>query len=411
MSTRALRSGEKRALALLGLPTAALALAITTVTTYLPVVARSFLGSTTVIGLLIAIEGIMALWVPLVAGSWSDRLRTPIGGRLPFLVAATPVAAAALVVMGFADGAAMVAASAAIFFAAYFVAYEPYRALYPDLIDEEVAGRAQSTQAVWRGIGTGVALVGGGLLLSIGTPVPFVVAAVALVACLVAFVEVARRRGTSERAQGDRDERVTPRVLLELLRDNPGLREFLAANALWEASLGALKTFAFLFVTVGVGLSKPEAAGIIGAVALVVLAAAPLSGRLADRVGGTRVMAWTLPVYGLGLLVPAFTQSPAICVPLLVVAGFGGGMVMTLPYALLQPLMPEERHGALTGFYSVSRGIGTALGPLLAGAAIQVLASPFSSTQGYGAMWLVVGGTILASIWPLRALHRRCEGA
>ena len=104
---------------------------------------------------------------------------------------------------------------------------------------------------------------------------------------------------------------------------------------------------------------------------------------------------------------PAFTESIAILIPVMIVVGFGGGLVMTLPYALLQPLMPPGRHGALTtGFYSLSRGIGTALGPLLAGVAIKkVLADPFSSTEGYAAMWLVCGGTILLSVPPLLRLR------
>jgi len=46
---RGLRPEEKHTLALLGLPTAALALAITVVTTYLPVAARPHLGSATVL--------------------------------------------------------------------------------------------------------------------------------------------------------------------------------------------------------------------------------------------------------------------------------------------------------------------------------------------------------------------------
>jgi MFS family permease len=123
-----------------------------------------------------------------------------------------------------------------------------------------------------------------------------------------------------------------------------------------------------------------------------------LSGKLADRYGRLRAMAWVLPVYGFGQLVPAFTDSIAILVPIMLVVGFGGGLVMTLPYALLQPLMPHGRHGTLTGFYSLRRGIGTALGPLLAGIAIEVLDGPFGSTEGYAAMWLVCGGSILLSI-------------
>jgi MFS family permease len=93
-------------------------------------------------------------------------------------------------------------------------------------------------------------------------------------------------------------------------------------------------------------------------------------------------------------------------VPTMLVVGFSGGLVMTLPYAILQPLMPRGRHGVLTGFYSVSRGVGAALGPLFAGLAIQLLDGPFASTDGYAAMWLVCGATVLLSIPPTRALAR-----
>jgi MFS family permease len=410
MTTRELRPEEKRRLALLGLPTFGLALAITVVTSFLPVVAKSFLGSNAVIGVLIAIEGLMALWVPLLVGAWSDRLRTPIGGRLPFLLGATPIVLVGLVAMGFARSGWLVGVAVAIFFFAYFVAYEPYRALYPDLLDEEIAGRAQSTQAIWRGAGTGVALVGGGLLLALGTPLPFIVAALATAATIVVFVVKAHDRWGEER---DREpgEPTTPRELFELVREHGALRAYLLANALWEASLGALKTFVFLYIVVGVGLSKPEAAGIVGGVALIALAAAPVSGKVGDRIGRLRLMSAVLPFYGVGLLVPAFTHTPFVMVPLLVLVGFGGGLIMTLPYAVLQPLMPEEQHGALTGFYSLSRGIGTALGPLCAGVAIQLLASPFASTKGYAAMWLVCGAAILLSIWPTQLVRRRSDAA
>ncbi|HEX4806731.1 MAG TPA: MFS transporter [Conexibacter sp.] len=412
MSRRALRADEKRTLALLGLPTAALALAVTVVTTYLPVVARPYLGSATVVGVLIGLEGVMAMWVPLVVGAWSDSLRTPLGGRLPFLVAATPLVLAALVLLGVARASGVAALAAAVFFFAYFVAYEPYRALYPDLLDDDVAGRAQSSQAIFRGAGTGLALVGGGLLLSLGDAVPFLVAAVVTAVTMALYVVAARRRRRERVRRGEEQkpgERTSPRELVELLRGHPELRRYLAANALWEASLSALKTFVFLFIVAGVGLTKPEAAGIVGGVALVALAGAPLSGWLGDRIGRLRLTLLVLPVYGAGLLVPAFTHATVVMVPVMVVVGFAGGLVMTLPYAILQPLMPRGRHGALTGFYSLSRGVGAALGPLAAGVAIQLLGKRgglFGSTQGYAAMWLVCGGTVLLSLLPTRALRR-----
>ena len=64
---RQLRRGEWIELAILGVPTFAFALAITTVSTYLPVLASSFASSTTVIGALIG-------W----KGSWPSRCRSSL---------------------------------------------------------------------------------------------------------------------------------------------------------------------------------------------------------------------------------------------------------------------------------------------------------------------------------------------
>src|SRR5947209_16706665 len=143
----------------------------------------------------------MALWVPIISGTWSDRATTRLGGRLPFVIAGAIPAAVAMSLIGFLHSLGLVALVAAVFFAAYFVAYEPYRAMYPDLIDaESVGGRAQSTQALARGVGTCCALLGGGLLLSLRGPVPLVVAGAVLVAATIAFVLLTLRRVLGRRA-------------------------------------------------------------------------------------------------------------------------------------------------------------------------------------------------------------------
>ncbi len=409
---RDLSSGERRLLALLGLPTFGLALAITTVTTYLPVIAHQFLGSAVIIGLIVGIEGLMALWVPVVAGTWSDRLKTSWGARLPFLAAGAPVAAAALLLMGAARSVGLLALMAATFFLAYFVAYEPYRALYPDAIDDDIAGRAQSTQALFRGLGTGVALLGGGLLIGWAKPAPFIAAAVILLGAIATFVSVYARRGLTERKRrAPRSLAREARRLRDLLRDHPALRTFLVANGLWELSLGALKTFVFLYLTVGLGLKSTQAALAIGIAAVFVLAGAAGSGKFGDRYGRITVLKFVLPFYGIGLLIPFVFTTKLVLAAAIPLFALGGGAIMALPYALLTPLMPEGDHGALTGFYTFSRGIGTALGPLLAGLAITAGQSVFAASHGFQAIWGVCALAILASIPFLDRLRRQERGA
>ena len=80
----ALSGNERRLVALLGLPSAGLALCLTVLSTYLPVLARRFTSSTTVIGMLVGGEGLIAVLVPIWVGRLSDRTDTRLGPRLPF---------------------------------------------------------------------------------------------------------------------------------------------------------------------------------------------------------------------------------------------------------------------------------------------------------------------------------------
>jgi MFS family permease len=406
---RPLRGEEKARLGLLALPTFALALSITMVSTYLSTVTRRYTQQTAVIGIIIGGEGVMALWIPLISGAWSDTLRTRLGGRLPFVIAGVVPAAAALALIGFVHTLGLVALVAAVFFACYFIAYEPYRAMYPDLLDEEsVAGRAQSTQALARGLGTGFALLGGGLLLSIARPLPFALSALILLAAAGAFVLMILRRGLIESPnEGAEGPRQVARRLPGLLREHPALRAYFVANALWEMALAGLKAFVVLYLTIGLHYKLTTASLMIGAVALVILIGAGATGKAGDKWGRIRVVKLALWGYGLGFLVLIFTTSRPLLAAAMPFIAIGGGAVMTMAYAILMPLMPEDEHGALTGFYSLSRGVGITLGPILAGVLIAVTGSSvFKGTQGFQAMWIVCAGAALTSIVFLRKLQQ-----
>jgi MFS family permease len=254
-----------------------------------------------------------------------------------------------------------------------------------------------------------VALIGGGLLFSLSPKLPFLISAALAFAALLAF----SRRAIHSRAMSSQEEhetrtaRQTATRIVELLRRRPALRAFLVANALWELSLAALKTFIMLFLREGVRLSMTEAVGVVAIVVVLVLVAAPISGKLGDRFGKTRVVSLSIWPFGLGLLIPLFTQNPYVALPIVPLVAFGGGMILTLPYAILMPLMPDEEHGLITGFYSFSRGVGILLGPLLAGVAITALHSELSSTHGYAAMWLVCALSMLASGAFMRPIRSR----
>lgn len=389
-------------LSLLGLPALGLSLAITAVSVLVPLILRRYTTSSTLIGVVVAGEGVLALLVPVWIGGLSDRTRTAIGGRLPYVLAGAALCTPALFVLPFARSILGIGAVVFLFYLGYFVYYPAYRALFADLVPTRHFARSQGIEALFREIGLALALTLCPLLFTFWEPLPFFFSGAVLAALSLLYVERVRRRLPKREArpiQRDPDR-------FAILRQ-PGVRRVLIANALWEFAMAGLKSFVLLYVVVGTGRSPAVASTLMGIVALVAMIAAPIAGRLGDRFGVIRVMRVALVVYTVGLLLPCFTSSLAVLLPAMPLIGFGGAVAMTLPYALLSSYLPNRNHGLGAGLFEFSRGVGAILGPMVTGTAIDVLAPFFASTQGYAAMWLVQAIALFISLPLLPAAVQR----
>jgi MFS family permease len=380
-------------LGLLGVPALALAFAITTVSALVPLTLQRLAASPLLIGVVVAGEGLIALLLPLWIGPLSDRTRTALGGRLPYVILGTALCSPALVGLPFVASVPGIAALMLLFYIGYFVYYPAYRALYPDVVPRARFGRSQGVQTLLREIGLTLALTASPILFSVWAPLPFLACACAFVVLTTSFVVGVHRRANAMTAA-----RPSQRDAAARRWPSAAARRVLLANALWEFSLSSLKSFVVLFVVVGTGRSAASASGLMTIVALVAVVAAPVAGRLADRFGTVRVLRLALYVYAFGLLLPCFTSSLWVLVPAMPLVGFGGAVVMTLPYALLAESTAEESAGKSAGLYEFSRGLGTILGPIVTGAAIEALEPVFPSSHGYAAMWLVQAVALVLSL-------------
>jgi MFS family permease len=75
---------------------------------------------------------------------------------------------------------------------------------------------------------------------------------------------------------------------------------------------------------------------------------------------------------------------------------------MTLAWGLLFKLMPVEHRGAASGLATTTKGIGLIVGPVLAGAAIDL--------TSYRALWPMCGVLVVGAI-PIVARLARVETA
>lgn len=394
---------ERRLLAGLGLPSLGLALAVTTVSSLFPVLAQEHAGPA-LAGALLALEGVLALVLPSLVGAWSDGMSTRFGRRLPFVLVAGPIVALALVLLPAAGGIVPMAVVLVVFFVGYYAYFAPHFALYLDLVPDAMRGRSQGVQHSLRGLGLAAALVGGTAMLAVGRALPFIVAAVVLVACTLVLVLTVHHREEPDRSDSDAGtflERL--RSTRELLRGRPHLVRLLAANALWETALNALRAFVVLFLLVGLGRSPETASLVLASVAGAAIVAAPLGGWLADRVGELPLLRGAIAIYAPGALVPAFVHETWV-IAIVPVIACAAVIVMTLPFSMVMAYVPEAAHGGASGLFAMSRGLGLIAGPVAGGAAIALLEGPLAETQGYGAIFIVAAAAVAMSIPLLRRL-------
>lgn len=371
----------------------------------LPLLLSEHTSSTTLIGAVIAGEGVFAILVPYVVGRASDRLpegpTRRFGRRNFFLLLAAPVMAAALVAAPFLGSFWLMSGAAFLFFAALHAFLTPLRALVVDSVPEERRGRVQGVLGAFHAGGLGFGLVAGGLLFSAWRPLPFLVAAALVVATTFATYGATPRSSHEHDPQEERSEK----GFWKEMAARPRVRWFLAANALWSGAIDGIRPFIFLFATAVVGVSVSGASGLLAVLLVGVGLGSVLTGRLGDRYGKARVLLAGTLVTGAVMLGGLMVRDVLTAAVLLLPVGLAAAALISLPYPVYAELTEGQALGRATGVYNVSIGLARIAAPLMVGAAIEHARPLFPDHDGYPAMWGVAGLMALAAglaLWRTR---------
>jgi MFS family permease len=188
---------------------------------------------------------------------------------------------------------------------------------------------------------------------------------------------------------------------------NPALNRTVLAATLIAALTFAVMIGAFYiaeqYLQRVAGFSALGASGALVLVALLVGAAAPLAGKLADRHGETlpAVIGFVAAGIGLALLgIPGVTLDGAVTVLPLIPVGLGLGMLFVPTSRAALNASPLASHGRTSALLSVGRLLGAAVGAALAGVALSgtLTASTVHHALLLGALICLVIGVPAATL-------------
>ncbi|HSA99493.1 MAG TPA: MFS transporter, partial [Anaerolineales bacterium] len=357
--------------------------------------ANKFHLSTGFIGFFMTLDNIAALFIQPPVGAWSDRLRTPIGRRLPFILVGAPVTALAFGFIPLAAVLPLFVACTSTLLLSAALWRTPVVALMPDVTPSEKRSQANGIINFMGGIGTIIALQTGGMLYKLSPAFPFWLgSALVVLAALVVFLYV---KEPKDYQAGSEKQPSMIASLQEVLNDEDksGTR-ILFAIFFWFVGYSAVETFFTLYAQEHLGINAGDGATLLSVFPLFFVLFAIPSGFLAARTGrrvaisfGLIVVSAILVLFYIlpaGTLLRSIAPLPLVGIPvtaggprmltlagiLLMFGGIGWAFVNINSLPMVVELTTAARLGTFTGLYYLFSTLSAIVGPNINGWAIQL---------------------------------------
>ncbi len=363
------------------------------------------------IGFFMTLDNIAALFIQPPVGAWSDRLRTPIGRRMPFILIGAPIGALAF---GFIPLAAVlplfVACTSTLLLSMAFWR-TPVVALMPDITPSPFRSQANGIINLMGGLGTIIASLLGSALYEKNIAYPFWMGSVlVIVASLLVFIFI-------KEPKEYKDNEKEPDMfasLKELMNDEDksGMR-ILFAIFFWFLAYTGIEAFLTLYATRYVGLPEGDAGRLVGHLGLFFVIFALPAGFIGSRIGrritiSAGIIGMAVLIFGLFILSPATLSTLVTKLPvlgnvrvislLLMPAGIAWALININSLPMVVDLTTAARLGTFTGLYYLFSTFSAIVGPNLNGLLVQLSGDKYNTIMLISPLFLVIALILMIGV-------------
>ena len=293
--------------------------------TYIPIFLAKYIDSSSLIGMIMTFDNILAIFLIPITSALSDRLDTPIGRRMPFIVILLPIAALLFGLIPFAALSSLwlLVALVFLFNLSKQSVRGPVVALMPDMVPGDLRSEANGVINTMGGIATILGTVALARLMDVYISIPgheepvndilaFPVASVFVVlAVVLLFIFVKERNSQVPRESGKEEKEPILRSLKVVLGEKNKSALFILISLLcWFIAYQGVLPFVGLYSVEVLGTSSGTASLAAGMVGIAYAIFAIPSGKIAHRFGRRRTIRvclaclWRLLGVGRHKLVP-----------------------------------------------------------------------------------------------------------
>jgi maltose/moltooligosaccharide transporter len=368
---------------------------------FVPILLKGFITSNALIGLIMTFDNILAVTIQPIIGAASDKTKTKLGRRMPYLLIGAPLAAIFFALIPVAQTLQLLLILIILMNLAMALFRSPVIALMPDIFPSPVRSKANGVINFMGGAGALVAVFAGGALFNMNRDVPFIViAAVMLVAIIVVYLTIKEPKNIPAEAGEDISWKLVKvstialavGVVSFLILNKTGVLDsfltFFKEDAIYQGHMlialavfslivfitilrwvhkstififlsiffwffgyNAVETFFTLYGVNTLGLKAGTASMVLGIFIITFIIFAIPSGFVATRFGRKKTIITGLLLMIVPMSYMAFTTSVVAVIAALFIAGIGWACVNINSFPMIWDISTEEMLGTYTGLY------------------------------------------------------------
>lgn len=364
------------------------------------------------IGFFMTIDNIAALFIQPPVGAWSDRLITPLGRRIPFILIGAPLSAFAFGLIPIAAVLPLFVASTSTLLLSMALWRTPVIALMPDITPSDKRSQANGIINFMGGIGGIVSFLVGSMLYKMNQAYPFWMGSGLVLAAAIMVIIFIKEPAQIKEVQVQTGMFSNLKEVWNS-KDKSALRLFMAIF-FWFLGYTAIEAFFTLYAKNYLGINEADGSRLLGHLSLMFVLFALAAGVIGSRIGrrvtisiGIVSMAMIMAamyftpvrilVTVLGKL-PVLGQIPVISI-FLMAAGAAWALININSLPMVVDMTTSARVGTFTGLYYLFSTLSAIAGPNINGVLIQVTSNNYNSIMILSplflliAFWLMLGVT------------------
>jgi len=364
-----------------------------------------------VIGFFMTLDNIAALFIQPPVGAWSDKLRTPIGRRMPFILVGAPIGAVAFGLIPIAAVLPLIVACTSTLLLSMALWRTPVVALMPDVTPSQFRSQANGIINFMGGVGAIISFLGGSALYKMNPAFPFWLgSALVILAALLVFFLI-KEPTTYEASEKEPGMWESLRTVMQD-SDKSALR-ILLAIFFWFLGYTAIEAFFTLYAKNHLGLEEADGARLLGQLSLVFVIFALPAGYLGGRFGRRPTIVTGIAVMSATMLTMFFlspttltiqlTKLPVLgVVPvlgvLLMIAGAAWALININSLPMVVDMTSAARIGTYTGLYYLFSTLSAIAGPNVNGWLVQWTGKNYNNIMIVAPIFMLVALAMMVGV-------------